>query len=195
MITFCACGGIMNKTSVVDKKTSAVNSIGAFRTAAAVFLLCAVLGWVWEEIYCLIKHGFWVERGFLIGPYLPIYGIGGLLIYMLKSHMKCNPWLLFLTSIGVAGGVEYLGSFALELIYDKRWWDYSGRFLNLNGRVHFFGLLFFGLAGCFAAYVILPPYLRFLGKMNRKATDTVGAALLGIFFSDVAISVLLQFLI
>lgn len=195
MITVCACGGIMNKTSVSDKKANTEKSLGAFWSAVAVFLLCAVLGWIWEEIYCLIKHGFWVERGFLIGPYLPIYGIGGLLIYTLKGHMKNSPWVVFITSIGVAGGVEYLGSFVLELVYDKRWWDYSGRFLNLNGRVHFFGLLFFGLAGCFAAYFVLPTYLRFLGKMNRRTVITVGTVLLSIFFSDAAISILLQFVI
>ena len=186
----------MDKAAVISKEKEKNKAVlGGFWTAAYVFLFCAFIGWVWEVTYCYVKHGIWVERGFLIGPYLPIYGIGGLLIYLLKTNSKKGPLNLFFTSVGVAGIVEYVASFVLELIYYKRWWDYSGKFLNINGRVYFFGLIFFGIAGCAGAYFVIPAWLRLVCKMKRRTAIIIGSLLLTVFFSDVAISLLLQFVI
>ena len=183
--------GEINVSSNVKKKKDI--TIGAFTSAAAVFMLCAGLGWVWEELYCLIKHGFWVERGFLLGPYLPIYGIGGSLIYFLKNRIGKSPVRLFLLATGISGAVEYLGSYFLEVIYGRRWWDYSEKLFNINGRVHLFGLVFFGFIGCLAAHTVLPLWLVFISGLDKRIVRVGGSIILGIFFSDILISLLLQF--
>ena len=170
--------------SVVDKKGA-----WGFWRIAYIFFFCAAVGWIWEEIYCLVKHGFWVERGFLFGPILPIYGLGGITIYWLKNKMSDGSLIkLFLLSFLGAGVLEYLSSWLLELIFDKRWWDYTHVSLNLNGRVHFVGLLFFGAFGCILGHFVFPPFERFLEKQNKRVMTVVGAAMLSIFTIDVLAS-------
>ena len=165
-------------------------SVSGFWRIAYVFFICAVLGWIWEEAYCLIKHGFWVERGFLFGPYLPIYGLGGMFIFMLHDRWIKNPSLLFVTSIVVAGVLEYVSSWLLEVVFNEKWWDYTGRWLNLHGRIHLVGLIFFGLAGCGAVYFVLPPLLTLVNKMKSRIAINVCAAVLLVFSVDVAVSVI-----
>ena len=95
------------------------------------FLAGCMVGWVYEEIYCGIAEGMPRNRGILYGPWLPIYGIGALGIYVLKP-LKKHPVQLFLLSSAVAGIVEYIIGFAGIHLLGLRLWDYSGMFLNLD---------------------------------------------------------------
>lgn len=87
-----------------------------------------------------------VNRGNLYGPWLIVYGIGGLFIYyVMFKFYSSSLLLLFILGIGGCGLIEYFISFIEEKIWKKRWWDYSNKFLNINGRVCFVSLLFFGI--------------------------------------------------
>ncbi len=120
------------------------------------FVAYSIIGWCMETIIKSVKAGHFVHRGFLIGPYLPIYGTGVLLATVLLDPFMDNLPLLFGFSILVCGTLEYLTSFILEKIFHARWWDYSQRPLNLNGRICAETLLIFGVVCTFVITCINP---------------------------------------
>ena len=176
-----------------EKELSSSKKLNGFCRIVFIFMLCAVIGWIWEEAYCLIKHGFWVERGFLFGPYLPIYGFGGLTVYLIKEKLVKNPFLLFAVSVPVAGVVEYVGHYLLEKLFDQKWWDYTGVFLNINGRVHLTALLLFGVMGCLVAFFVIPPFMKLIAKGNKKIMSIIAYVLFSILMIDTIISSAIHF--
>lgn len=114
------------------------------------FFVFSVLGWIIEVSLKFIDFGRFVNRGFLIGPYCPIYGLGSVLIILVTQNFQEQEHSLafvFLVSLLVCGLVEYLVSYFLEAHYHARWWDYSNRPMNLNGRIWVGNLVLFGLGG------------------------------------------------
>lgn len=114
------------------------------------FFVFSVLGWMIEVSLKFIDFGRFVNRGFLIGPYCPIYGLGSVLIILVTQNFQEQEHSLafvFLVSLLVCGLVEYLVSYFLEAHYHARWWDYSNRPMNLNGRIWIGNLVLFGLGG------------------------------------------------
>ena len=99
------------------------------------FIIYAMIGWFIEIINGLIQTKKFVNRGFLIGPYCPIYGVGGILITLLLSKYYDDPIVLFFMGIAVCGILEYLTSYIMEKFFKARWWDYSKRKFNINGRI------------------------------------------------------------
>ena len=122
------------------------------------FLIYSVLGWIYESTLRSIIHSRWYNSGFLNGPYIPIYGFGAILDIFLLGGLK-DPFEIFLLSGILNCILEYVTSWGMEKLFHARWWDYSGKFLNLNGRVCLLGFLAFG---SFATVVILffQPWLR-----------------------------------
>lgn len=120
------------------------------------FLAYSFLGWLMEVIGKLITLKKFINRGFLIGPYCPIYGTGAILItFLLKKYIE-DPITLFIMAILVCGILEYLTSYFMEKIYHARWWDYSQRKFNINGRVCLNTIIPFGLLGMFIIYISNP---------------------------------------
>lgn len=121
------------------------------------FFIISFIGWVWEVSLHLISGDGFVNRGVLHGPWLPIYGSGGVMIILLLNKFRGNPIIEFITATVLCGIVEYFTSYYLEIAHNgKKWWDYSGYFLNLNGRICAEGLLTFGLGGMLIVYVLAP---------------------------------------
>lgn len=108
------------------------------------FFIYSFLGWLYESFICSIPKRRFINRGFLNGPYCPIYGFGALLFIWLSS-LTINPIALFFLGGTTACLLEYFTSYVMEKIFHARWWDYRQRFLNLNGRVCFSGFVIFGL--------------------------------------------------
>ncbi len=130
------------------------------------FFSFSFLGWLWEVGITLFGEGIFVNRGALYGPWLPIYGSGGVLILFLLKDIRHRPILLFFLTVLICGVVEYGTSFYLETFKHLKWWDYTGFFLNLHGRICFEGLFFFGLGGLFFVYVLAPILDNFYRKWN-----------------------------
>ena len=86
------------------------------------FMIYAILGWIMEVTCKLIQYKRFINRGFLIGPYCPIYGYGALLITILLHKYTNDPIVLFIMAIVVCGTLEYLTSYFMEKIYKARWW-------------------------------------------------------------------------
>jgi len=119
------------------------------------FIYCFV-GWICEEIYCSVAAKKIVNRGFLHGPYLPIYGFGAMSVLYLLNPFINNIILLFFAGMVITSIIEYIGSFLLEKVFHIKLWDYSTYFMNINGRVCLLNSTMFGLLSLLMVYVIHP---------------------------------------
>ena len=139
-------------------------TLRAIQVYCAMFLMCAVIGWVCEEIFCRVLDGYWENRGFLYGPYLPIYGIGAVMMSLLLRRFRDRPVILFFMAGIVSSLLEYVTGWAMETIWGRTWWDYSDAFLNLHGRVCLRGAILFAIAGLLLVYLVEPVAKRVIGK-------------------------------
>ena len=151
------------------------------------FSLCFV-GWIWEVTLHLISSHTFVNRGVLHGPWLPIYGSGGILILICLKKLRNKPVVEFFASVVLCGVVEYFTSLYLEISCGRRWWNYNGYFLNLNGRICAEGLLVFGLGGVAIVYIIAPLLDNFFRKIKLRVVGAVCAALIAAFVVDMVYS-------
>ena len=132
------------------------------------FWLFSILGWIIEMIYCSIYDRVIVNRGFLIGPYCPIYGFGAVIMLLLSGFD--NVLIIFVLSLLLCSILEYITSFIMEKMFRVRWWDYSNEKCNINGRVCLKNALAFGFLG-----VIFVKYLNpfFMNKINGIPDNTI----------------------
>lgn len=124
----------------------------------ATFLFFSILGWFMEVVISLFKFKKFVDRGFLLGPYCPIYGIGCVCFIYLIGSFEDNLILLFIINTIVGSIIEYLTSYVLEKCFKARWWDYSKLPLNINGRICIPFSLGFGFGGVMVQ--LLNPYIQ-----------------------------------
>ena len=118
------------------------------------FILYSVVGYVTEVFFCSLgKKKIYYQRGFLAGPWCPIYGTGAVLMYLLSVY-KPHPEVVFIVSAFVCTLVEYITSFLLEKIFKTRWWNYRDHKFNINGRVSLKNSLLFGIAGLVVVYFV-----------------------------------------
>ena len=99
------------------------------------FFLYSVLGWVWESCYVSLKSRQWVNRGFLHGPWLPIYGSGAIVILLLTLPARGRPARIFLLGMVGATVLEYVTGAVMERLFHMRYWDYADKPLNVNGHI------------------------------------------------------------
>ncbi len=119
------------------------------------FTIYSIIGWIVEMINNWFHEKKIVNRGFFIGPYIPIYGVGATLITLLLKNSP-NIEITFLGSLLLCGSIEYFFSYFMEKVYKARWWDYSQKKFNINGRVCLEYLIYFGLAGVLIINFINP---------------------------------------
>ncbi|MCQ2533365.1 MAG: hypothetical protein MJ172_02190 [Clostridia bacterium] len=148
------------------------------------FFTFAFVGWCWEVFYKLLNEGIIVNRGMLNGPWLPIYGFGGVIIIMLLKPLRHKPFILFLGAFVACGILEYGTSWAMEMMFDTKWWDYAGYFLNINGRVCLEGLFVFGLAGVGFTYIFAPLLDNLYAHLNKEKRKVIIPVLLTVFAVD-----------
>ena len=108
-----------------------------------------------------------VNRGFLIGPYCPIYGWGALTITVLLKRYMEDPLVLFVMSTIICSIIEYFTSYFMEKKYHARWWDYSNKKFNINGRICLETLIPFGVLGVIIMYVTNPILFDFYHKIPQ----------------------------
>ena len=130
-------------------------------------ILSPGIGLQHEEIFTLIMDKELVNRGFLYGPYLPVYGFGAVFIVILLRKYKKYPLFFFFACMMLTGIVEYVTGALLMEIFEKRWWDYTGLFLNINGYICLRSLLTFAIGGLLLVYII-EPIVSYLIKTKSK---------------------------
>ena len=151
----------------------------------AIFFTAAIIGWLFEVTLHIIEQGEFVKRGVLQGPWLPIYGYGCILILTVLYKFRKKPLKEFFLIIILCGIVEYCTGVYLEHTFNgTRWWDYSGYFLNIHGRVCAEGLLVFGLGGIILVYMLAPLIDNLLKRVNPKKLIVICCILLSLFIFD-----------
>lgn len=157
-------------------------------TLVMVFFAFCMVGWVWEVALNLIRFGQFSNRGMLHGPWLPIYGTGVVMIAVLLNRYRSKPALEALAIIVLCGFMEYMTSFVTEQITGLRWWDYTGYFLNLHGRICGEGLAVFMLGGMAAVYLLVPAIDAITMRLKPRLLICVCVILMICFTADLVYS-------
>jgi uncharacterized membrane protein len=152
------------------------------------FIIYSMIGWMIEMFYVNIKNKTMTNRGFLIGPYCPIYGTAALLMITILSKYKNDVLILFFVGIVIASFLEYITSFILEKIFKARWWDYSNKILNIDGRVCLLNSIVFGIFCILLVNYINPFIINLVYKIPTNIINIISIILICIFVTDFIIS-------
>ena len=153
-----------------------------------IFFIYSFIGWFNEVIIQLINKKKFVNRGFLIGPICPIYGFGGTLIILLLRRYENDPLILFIMAIIICSIIEYFTSYFMEKIFKNRWWDYSDKKFNINGRICLECAIPFGILGVIGYYGLNPLLTNILNIFSEKALMIVTIILCTTWIVDTIIS-------
>ena len=138
----------------------------------------------------MLLDGELVNRGTMLGPWLPIYGVGGLAAVMLLRRFAARPPVVCALGMLLSTGIEYAtGKYLLE-VYGQRWWDYSQYPLNIDGLISPLTSLLFGLGCCAAVYTAAPMLLRTFRRMPYARLRTACVLLMALFVLDFGVSAL-----
>lgn len=152
------------------------------------FIAYSFLGWCMEVCMAFIYKRKFVNRGFLIGPYCPIYGFGVLGILFLIGNNTNDILSVFLKSILICSILEYITSYLMEKIFKARWWDYSDKRFNINGRICLETMIPFGILGTLCFYILNPFLIKVITSINTNIRLILGITLVIIFLLDNVIS-------
>ena len=152
------------------------------------FISYAFLGWCMEVTCKLIQYKKFINRGFLIGPYCPIYGWGALAITILLKRYMEDPLVLFVMSTLICSIIEYLTSYFMEKKYHARWWDYSNKKFNINGRICLETLIPFGILGVAIMYGTNPILFKLYNQIPQLVMNILTSILFIGFIVDNIIS-------
>lgn len=136
-----------------------------------------------------VRHKKFVNRGFLIGPYCPIYGYGTISMTLLLKGYANDPIVLFVMAIVICSILEYTTSFVMEKIFKIRWWDYSNRKFNINGRICLETMIPFGILGCLMIYFVNPFMFAIIDMIPSNLINIIAVILFIIYLVDNAISI------
>ncbi len=155
------------------------------------FFSYAFIGWCIEVTLKYLQFHRFINRGFLTGPWLPIYGSGAALITVVTSGLsplESSVGTTFVVSFLLCGFLEYMTSYVLERRFHARWWDYSQKPMNLHGRVWIGNLLLFGLGGVLIVEWMNPLLLRLFEQMSFALREILALTLSTVFAADYGMS-------
>jgi hypothetical protein len=150
------------------------------------FLLFSFIGWAFECSLWIIEQGLLVNRGAMYGPWIPIYGVGGIVIILVVNRFYRKPLVGFFMVIAVCAPVEYLGAWLLWQTRRLKYWDYSDHFLNLQGRICLESMLNFAIMGLIGIYIAAPIFDSALNRLPLRTRKALCALLYAAFFADLA---------
>lgn len=149
------------------------------------FVIYSAAGWLYESTICSqIKYHKFINRGYLRGPWIPIYGAGAVLNYWLIGWIGNVP-AIFVVAMFTSGVVEYITSYAMERMFHKRWWDYTRYRYNLNGRICLYGCIIFGIGNVILLCFVHPVIMQFTAAIPELVLTRVVLFLYILFVVDV----------
>lgn len=167
------------------------------------FFLTSIGGFLWEVLIFLVKDGQFCNRGFLYGPWLPIYGVGAVLFYLLlgkpvqritekeKDAKAANPILIFFLTMLIGTLLELAIGYCLDTFWDLRYWDYSAYFGNFHGYICLASSLAFGAAGAVWICFLSGMATRLWLKLPRPLRNGINALLILCFMVDCAAALII----
>lgn len=179
------------------------------------FFLCAVGGFLWEVVFTYFQYGFFAKRGFFYGPWLPIYGVGGVLFHLLFAQKNFLPHtqsasthrppyfgnyaprkklrflFVFLLSLLLGTGIELVIGWILDRFFHLRYWDYSGYLFNFHGYICLWSAVAFGIAGMLWVCVFSEFFANIWFRISAKKRHNLNTILLLLFVFDCAAAFIL----
>jgi len=156
----------------------------SFSEIVILMTVYSIVGWFCESVFCSVSKKRILNKGFLKGPYCPIYGIGAILILGITYPVKNHPVLILIISILVSALLEYITSWLMEFVFQIRWWDYSKKKYNFHGRICLPNSLLLGTLGFAAVYYLQPLLVTLFEKIPKHHYRTIASAALFIIFID-----------
>lgn len=175
---------IKERTKTV--KEEVINNKDKIYNLICIFFVASIIGWIYEMIFYKVTENILENRGFLYGPYVPVYGFGAILIVLLLKRFRKYPIPLFIGMAIVTGILELIVGEFMVAVWHRRWWDYTGLLLNIDGQVCLRSVLSFAVGGLGLIYLI-EPYIN-------KTNETISAKNKKIIYTNI-ISVMLLDLI
>lgn len=157
-----------------------------------IFMAYAFGGWLVEVCIGLLQHRKLVNRGFLVGPICPIYGVGALLLSLILNPSE-SPLVIFCVAVVGSAILEYGVSYIMEKLFRVRWWDYTDRPFNLNGRICLESILSFGIFGILILKIINPTLITLFSTISPTVTTLLAASLFVWLLLDITFSLWLMF--
>lgn len=155
------------------------------------FFTYSFAGWFMESVGGILNVKKFINRGFLIGPYCPVYGLGVVLItFLLKNYTNDIP-VLFILSTLICGTLEYFTSYIMEKLFNARWWDYHNRKFNINGRICLETLIPFGIGGSLFLCVINPFFINIYSRIPDLIRHIITIFLSVAFLVDCIVSLII----
>lgn len=158
------------------------------------FLTGSLTGWIYEVTLGFIYGYGFVNRGFLYGPYLPIYGFGLVLLYLLLQGLlnkpikikgiKINPILVFLGIVAITTCLEFLVGYGMIELFQMRLWDYSSYWMNYQGIISFNTSIRFGIGGMFLLYALVPLVDKIVKRISLEKRKRIMFIALSVMIID-----------
>ncbi len=152
------------------------------------FIIYSFLGWCTEVIYAAFKRGKFVNRGFLNGPFCPVYGFGALILIVVLNPIKNNMPLLFIFSILLTSLLEYITGYVLEKAFNTTWWDYSDNKFNIKGRICLSFSIIWGLVSMVVVKMAHPVIEQLVDSINLNYIPYLYYGFIIYFFIDFLIT-------
>lgn len=148
------------------------------------FAIFSFVGWICESTICSLTEHKLVDRGFLKGPFIPLYGFGGIMVVYLLAPLKDNILLLYIMGVIFTSILEYITGWLMESVFGIKLWDYSDKKFNIKGRVWLLSSLFWGFLSIFAVYVLYPPFEKLFERIDPKHFRIYGLIIIIYFAVD-----------
>jgi uncharacterized membrane protein len=153
------------------------------------FAIYSFLGWCIEVAYAYTNRGYFVNRGFLYGPFCPIYGLGFVSIIVFLDHFKDNLIALYILSTLLTSIIEYVTGYLLEKIFKSKWWDYTEDPFNLHGRICLHFSLAWGVAAVAIVKIIHPIFFIFVNILPLNIGIYIFYLLISYFMIDLILTI------
>ena len=157
-------------------------------TLFIIFMFYSFVGWIIESVYVYYCTKKIMNRGFLIGPCCPIYGFGCLIFILILPKYLDDPIVLFVLAATICSVLEYITSWIMEKLFKARWWDYSKKKFNINGRICLENAMGFGLGALLVMYIIHPFFKPIIFSIPVKLYNIIAIILSIVFIVDLAVS-------
>lgn len=152
------------------------------------FFIFSFVGWIYESTLVSVKKKTFVNRGFLNGPIIPIYGCGVVAVYLSLRAYQDHLVVVFFAGIVVTTVLEYVTSFVMERLFHAKWWDYSEHKFNLQGRICLGSSLLWGVMSVLMMKVLQPLADKLICLIPRKQGEIAGDVLFLLFLCDLVVT-------
>lgn len=146
------------------------------------YFIYAFMGWCIESVYASWEDNRLVNRGFLYGPFCSIYGFGALILIIVLKPIMDNVLLMFLAAVVLTSVLEYITGFVLEKTFGHKWWDYSNRSFNINGRICLRFSLYWGIISVLMLKILHPQVIDWVERIPE-------------YYGIIGLSILLTYLL